>query len=436
VLRLDDFIRAADDLPDLDVVVEKRDELLPRAAPQADDGRVLAAPLAGEVIEPGRGHVSVHRGIDRAQVAGHLIPVTAGGVPEGVADQVQDAGLDPGIGPRGGDGVGQALEPVAHHDAHVGDAAVLDLGQHGQPELGALAAVPGPQAQDVPLAVHGDADHHVDGPVGNLPVADLDHDGVHEQHRVDAIERPVAPLGHLLDHLVGDPGDGVLADLRAVDLIEVRGNLPGRQPAGGQRDHDLAGAVQPPLPLAHHLRVEASVAVAGHLDLDGPDLGQHRLGPGAVTGVPAVTPGRIMLVIAQVLRHFRLQGGLQHRSGQPGQQPARPDQLHALSAGPLHQLAGKLLLIDRRWHGLDDLGHNWSFPPSPKARRVGQLHRYADSPYWALKVRYPHARTSSRASLRQSEGGNPGMMAAACSYGAWRRVQWSQGSQSSIARCS
>ena len=29
------------------------------------------------------------------------------------------------------------------------DAAVLELGQHRQPELGALAAVAGPQAQDV-----------------------------------------------------------------------------------------------------------------------------------------------------------------------------------------------------------------------------------------------------------------------------------------------
>src|SRR4051794_28607466 len=28
--------------------------------------------------------------------------------------------------------------------------------------------------------------------------------------------RPVAPLGHVLQHLVGDPGDGVLADLRPV----------------------------------------------------------------------------------------------------------------------------------------------------------------------------------------------------------------------------
>ena len=38
------------------------------------------------------------------------------------------------------DRFGEALEPVAHDDAHVVDAPVLDLGEHPEPELGALAA--------------------------------------------------------------------------------------------------------------------------------------------------------------------------------------------------------------------------------------------------------------------------------------------------------
>ena len=42
---------------------------------------------------------------------------------------------------------GSAFEPVADGDAHVLDAAVLQLGQHLQPELGALAAVAGPQTR-------------------------------------------------------------------------------------------------------------------------------------------------------------------------------------------------------------------------------------------------------------------------------------------------
>jgi hypothetical protein len=49
---------------------------------------------------------------------------------------------------------------------------------------------------------------------------------------------------------------------------------------------------------------------------------------------------------------------------------------HLCGTGRIHQFLGKLLLINPRWHGLDDLGHFWSFPPGT-ARRVepDQLHR-------------------------------------------------------------
>ena len=94
-------------------------------------------------------------------------------------------------------------------------------------------AVAGPQPEDVAFAVDADPNRDIDGSVGDLPVADLHHDRVDEDHRIDPVQRPVAPLGHLLEDLVGDPGDGVAADLGAVDLGEVRGDLPGGQAARG-----------------------------------------------------------------------------------------------------------------------------------------------------------------------------------------------------------
>lgn len=106
----------------------------------------------------------------------------------------------------------------------------------------------------------------------------------------------MAPLGHLLGHLVGDLADGVLGDLRAVDVGELRGDLAGRQPACGQREHDLVDPVQPALPLSHDPGLEAAVPVPRHLDLDRPDLGLHRPGPGAVAGVLPVPAGRLVLV--------------------------------------------------------------------------------------------------------------------------------------------
>jgi hypothetical protein len=77
-----------------------------------------------------------------------------------------------------------------------------------QPVLRALpgaAALAGPDTQDVAVAVDADPDDHVEGPVGDLPVTDLEMDRVDEQHRIHAVQGPMLPLGHLLDHLVGDP---------------------------------------------------------------------------------------------------------------------------------------------------------------------------------------------------------------------------------------
>jgi acetyl-CoA acetyltransferase len=62
-----------------------------------------------------------------------------------------------------------------------------------------------PQPQHVLAAVQGDADGGVDGPVGDLPVADLDHDRVDEHGHVHAIERASGPVLHLGHHGVGDP---------------------------------------------------------------------------------------------------------------------------------------------------------------------------------------------------------------------------------------
>src|SRR5438046_10715230 len=83
----------------------------------------------------------------------------------------------------------------------------------------------GPQTEDVLLPGQGDADRGVDGPVGDLPISDLDHHRVDEHRRADAVERPVAPVAHLPGHLAGDPADRLLAHRRAVALGEVRGDL-------------------------------------------------------------------------------------------------------------------------------------------------------------------------------------------------------------------
>ena len=50
------LVRGADDFADLDVVVQERNEFLPRVLPESDDRPVLCAPLLGQFIQrsPGR----------------------------------------------------------------------------------------------------------------------------------------------------------------------------------------------------------------------------------------------------------------------------------------------------------------------------------------------------------------------------------------------
>ena len=72
-----DGVGRANDPPNFDVVVQERDELAPRVAPQPGDRGVLLAPLVVQGVQGRRGGVGAGRGVDRAQVLGQLVPVLA-----------------------------------------------------------------------------------------------------------------------------------------------------------------------------------------------------------------------------------------------------------------------------------------------------------------------------------------------------------------------
>ena len=122
-----DRVRRVDDLADLRVVGKEGHELGPGVSPQADDCRVALAPLAGELVEALPCCLLGLGGVDEPEIAGELVPVCFARVAEGVADQVEDAGLDDRAGPDIGDRLRQAAQPVADDDADVLDAAVQEL---------------------------------------------------------------------------------------------------------------------------------------------------------------------------------------------------------------------------------------------------------------------------------------------------------------------
>jgi hypothetical protein len=89
------------------------------------------------LLERVPGGVGVDGG-DRLHVAFEGVPVSTRAEPEGVADQMDDAGLHDRLGPHVGDHLGEALQPVADHKEHVAHATVAEVGEHAHPELRAL----------------------------------------------------------------------------------------------------------------------------------------------------------------------------------------------------------------------------------------------------------------------------------------------------------
>ena len=195
--------------------------------------------------------------------------------------------------------------------------------------------------------VHGDAQGQVDRPVRDLALPDLDVNSINEHDGVDRVERPALPFRHAVHHPVGDRADRLLRHLRAVNLGQVRGDLPVGQPFRGQGNHHLVDPGQPPLPFRDNLRLETGIAVTRHGDFHRPRIGENPLGPVAVAGIAAITPGRVVLAIAEMVIQLAFQRALDHHLRQLAQQAAVAGQLQPASAGPLGKLPQQLLIGSR-----------------------------------------------------------------------------------------
>jgi hypothetical protein len=95
----------ADDRADLPVELQERHELGPGVGPEPGDSRVAFLPFLAELDEPVQRVGLGRRGVDGLEVLGDRGPVLLRRVAEGVAQQVNNAGLGDGLGPDGGDGL-------------------------------------------------------------------------------------------------------------------------------------------------------------------------------------------------------------------------------------------------------------------------------------------------------------------------------------------
>ena len=237
--------------------------MLPRLEPRLGDDREPGAPLLIERFELGVGLVGILGGVDRLQIAGDLLAFAAGHVLEACANQVHQACLDGRGREDRFDRFREPGEPVHAADQDLADAAGLQVGEDLHPELGALGLLK-PHPEHVPVALQRDPEREVQrAALHAAAVADLEHHAVQEHDRVDVLQRPLAPVAHVVHDRVGHAADQVRADIDAVDLVQVRADVADRQAAAVERQDLVVEPDEPPLTLAHDLRLEAAVAVSG-----------------------------------------------------------------------------------------------------------------------------------------------------------------------------
>src|SRR5260370_35953077 len=191
----------------------------------------------------------------------------------------------------------------------------------GSPTTFPVAVRGGPEAEQVTRGVWGDAQGEVDGPAGDLALADLHVNGAGEDHRVNGVQWPALPFRQAFHDPVGDRGNGLLGDLGAVHLGQVRGDLPVGEPFRRQGNHYLIDAGEPPLPFGDDFRLEVGIAVSRHRELHWPGLRNHRLRAVAVAGIAAVAAFRVVLAAAEGAIPRAFPGALCGPVGQPAEAP-------------------------------------------------------------------------------------------------------------------
>jgi hypothetical protein len=244
---------------------------------------------------------------------------------------------------------GNPFQPVNARDQDVVDAALLEIGEDLHPELRALVGLE-PHAEHFALAVHPDRHRQITrAPLHAAAVTDLEHQRVEEHDRVDVLQRPGLPGAGVVHDRVGDAADQIPSDFDAVDLSEVRFDIPPREPTGIEREDLLVEPLEPTLTLPDDLRLEAAIAVPRRVDLHRPVLSDQRLRRGPVASV-ARAAGRLWVrLIPEVVGELDLHRALHQPLRQLRKQPARPDDL-LLAPG-----AGEQLLDDLIGEELSDL---------------------------------------------------------------------------------
>ena len=133
-----DRIGRVNDLPDLFRELKHGNNLRPVRPPGFGDQLVLAVPFLSEQMQLALGLFGGRRAIDQLQVRRDDLPVFLAHQTQRMSHQMNDAQLHHRFGKDAGDRLRKAFQPVDACDQDIFHPAILQLGDHAQPEFGSF----------------------------------------------------------------------------------------------------------------------------------------------------------------------------------------------------------------------------------------------------------------------------------------------------------
>jgi len=193
MVTLDD-VRGINQLPDFGRILEERGQFIPVVPPRTHNQGILSAPSLFKLLQFVQRRFFRRGFVDGLQRGGNLFNVFVRHVFDRVADLVNDAFLNLGLGVAGRNGLAEPVEVVDTRDENVLYAAVSQFIQHMQPEFRRFVLAD-PDAEHVLVTFQIDADGHVGGFVDDGAILfHLEVDCVQEHDGIHRLKRTILPL--------------------------------------------------------------------------------------------------------------------------------------------------------------------------------------------------------------------------------------------------
>lgn len=265
----------------------------PLVPPGFNHHGVFLAPFGFQLIQGDFGGIERFRFIDRLQIGHERLLVLGSDVFHGVADLVDDAVLDFGVGVDRFDGFGEAFEAVHAGDQDIFDASVVEVSEHAQPMMSAFL-VREIEAEQLFPAFDVQVQKGVDG-LADIAAIFFDFvvNGVKLDDRVNGLQVALPPGLQLGQQLVGDRADCPIGEGQAVQAGNVGTDILVAVAQGKQgKDLALKFVGEMGLVLLDDLRLEGARPVPWGFQFKATSGRLDGLAAGAVLAIGGVFLGK------------------------------------------------------------------------------------------------------------------------------------------------